>query len=302
MTIFVEVLQIAVDTQSIYPRLKIWTEFSEDERTSHQLLLNIGDLIIISAKSDSKIISKVYPNAGFLTVPSSSIGSICSIEYHADLDYYRLEQIEKLREGGNLNFTVNVSATEIRLSKTVQGFSISSPRIVIKYPGNRTSYEIAKSKWCEEFLPQLGYKKVRLVEIPILVSPPEEFKEAVDMIEKAWKDYSMGEYEDVLTDCRKALEPVSDRIKKDGFKKDEINEKGEKQEVPDWKRFLGGHETLGESFEKMFRGTRSFSTLGAHVGSTISRSEAECALMSTYSIINYVIKKYLRKAQYKQPS
>lgn len=88
---------------------------------------------------------------------------------------------------------------------------------------------------------------------------------------------------------------IATAVRKLGYEKEEIDEKTkEKRTVPDWKKFFSGHEILAESFEKMFRGLYGFLQPGSHIGRAISRPEAECAIMSTYSLANYVIKSALK--------
>jgi len=155
--------------------------------------------------------------------------------------------------------------------------------------------KIAKSDWVEEYLPKLGYKRTRLIEVPLFEPVPNELSDVPKYIDEAWKHYLRGDYDDTIDNCRRAMEAIAAGVRRLNCEKSEVDEKtGKTRCVPDWKKFFGGHETLSRNFEKMFRGLWGFLQPGSHAGRAISRSEAECALMTTYSLANYVIKTVLK--------
>ncbi len=200
-----------------------------------------------------------------------------------DLDYYKLEQIERLREGGDVKFEFELQGVVL--------YKEQNNLFLEKLPSHpHITYRIPKSDWTEELLKQLRYKKVWLLEVPELESP-EELKEAVSHLTNAWKQFSIGEYKNTLVGCRRALEEVSSAIRSKGFEKIEKDEKGNERRVPDWKRFFD--KDIGEHFEKIFKGTWRFITPGAHTGKSIDRGDANLALMTTHAIVYYAIRRFL---------
>lgn len=146
---------------------------------------------------------------------------------------------------------------------------------------------IPKSDWVEGILPQLKYKDVSLIELPRIEKP--EFSDIIAKIDEAWKSYSMGEYDKVLTECRKAMEGLITVIKSKGFQR-EIEEEGKKRIVPDWEKVLG-HKEMGEIIEAFTRKIFHFTASGSHYGKSINREDAEFAIMSTHALVNFIIKK-----------
>ena len=97
----------------------------------------------------------------------------------------------------------------------------------------------------------------------------------------------MGEYDKVLTDCRKVIEEIGTIVRKRGF--EIIDEENKKR--PDWKKFFGGDE-VGEIFGTINQKIYGFTWPGAHTGKSINREDADYALMITHAIANMVIKKF----------
>jgi len=148
-------------------------------------------------------------------------------------------------------------------------------------------FKIPKSDWVETLLPVLGLKTVSLIEIPKLSDP--EFQEIISHVDDAWKQYSMGEYHRVLTDCRKALESLASVVKDKGYKKSKEQE-GKKRTFPDWGKLLG-NEDLGDTVGIINKKARAFIVPAAHAGRTINREDADFALMITHAIVNLITRK-----------
>lgn len=137
----------------------------------------------------------------------------------------------------------------------------------------------------ENYLPYLGIKTVSLIEIPQLID--SEFSEAINHINDAWKQYSMGEYHRVLSDCRKALESLSAKVKSEGYETSDEKDKV----LPDWSKFLGDSELgdiVGTINKKLFR----FASPGSHTGRSINKEDADFILMSTHAMANLIINKF----------
>lgn len=206
-------------------------------------------------------------------------GSTTVVTFGLDLSHYELGQIEKLRESKDLelvtNFTYVAEIHQQPQTRTSSGFQLM--------------FRIPKSDWVEKLLPKLGFKSVSLLEIPKLVD--SEFAEIINHVEGAWKQYSMGEYHRVLSDCRKALEALGTKVKSKGFEKT-IEEEGRKKTLPDWSKLLG-NDDLGDIMGTISQKTIGFITPGSHAGKTINKEDADFALMVTHAIVNLTTRKLL---------
>jgi len=223
---------------------------------------------------------RAYSDRQFIQIPSTDE---VHIQLNLDLNHYELEQIEKLRNGGDVNFKLELQGVAVSKSsvETLFGEIPSHPQL---------EYRVPKSDWTERILRELRYKKVWLLEVPELESP-EELKKAVSHLNDAWKQFSMGEYKNTLVECRKALEVISTVIRESGFERTEQGENGSERPVPDWKKFFDDKD-IGKHFEKIFKGTWRFITPGAHTGKSIDRRGANLALMTTHAIVYYAIRRF----------
>jgi len=197
------------------------------------------------------------------------------------LDHYSLGQIERIRGSKDLQLQVRGSIiAEIHQqpqTKTAASFQFD--------------FRVAKSDWVENILPELKYKDVALLEIPKL--PDSEFQDIANYINAAWKQYSMGEYGNVLTECRKALETLTGKMKAKGFEKEIADNEGKKKKIPDWDKLLGSSE-LGDILGTVNQKVLGFVAPGAHAGKAINKEEADFALMVTHSLLNMAIHKLIQ--------
>jgi len=200
-----------------------------------------------------------------------------NIIFGLDLNHFDLREIEKLRESKDLQFVANFSfSSEIQhLPQTKQPSSF------------QLRFKIPKSDWVETLLPALGLKTVSLIEIPKLAG--SEVEELISHVDDAWKQYSMGEYHRVLTDCRKALESLGSIAKSKGYKKTTAQQ-DEKKTLPDWDKLLGNEE-LGDVVGTINKKTMAFIAPAAHSGRTINREDADFALMVTHAMVNLITRK-----------
>jgi hypothetical protein len=129
------------------------------------------------------------------------------------------------------------------------------------------------------YLPKLKFRDVLLMEFPKLDSP--NFKEALDHLNNAWRQYGFGEYDKVLEECRKTLETAKDLVKKKDLLKD-----GE----VDWKQILQS-ERAGVYVSNVHENVFGYDSIGAHVGKSINREDADFALLTTHALLVLLTKK-----------
>ena len=194
------------------------------------------------------------------------------------LDHYGLGQIEKLREGKDLTFRVEGSFIgenrQQPQSWTSAGFSLD--------------FRMPKSDWVENVLHRLKYRDVMLLEIPRFLEP--QFEDVATYINDAWRQYSRGEYDKVLTECRKALETLKKKIMAQGFEKEIVDDQGTKKKILDWDKLLGSSD-MGDIVGSINQKLWGFVAPGAHAGKAINREDADFALMTTHAMIDIVVKK-----------
>ena len=214
------------------------------------------------------------------------------VEVLFEIDPWRLEKIEELREGKDMWLKIDLRVCEVGsngLAKWPEWVTVRRSRT------GDALIKIAKSDWVEGILSRLGLRRIRLIEIPGF-EVPDEFKEISNCIEGAWKSYLRGDYDDVVMDCRKCLITLSDIVRKSGYERIEEKDGGQRP-IPDWKKLFKEHERLAKDFEKVFRGAYGFTQPESHKVFGTVRGEAEFILLTTYSIANYVLKTILKKQE-----
>jgi len=219
---------------------------------------------------------------GFLTFQEPMINiptdGSTSVNALVKVDHYILKKIEELREGDVLNYKIEGNFLTIWYREQgIPVFDQSQKQSIQR--------KIAKSEWVETFLQRFEFKNVSLLEIPIIET--KEFENVSKYLDSAWKAKFMGQYDKTLTDCRKTIEEVSTIIKKLGY--ETLNENGKK--VPDWEKFFGSGEEIGEIFGIINQKVYGFTWPGAHTGKSINLEDADYALMITHAMANMVIKK-----------
>lgn len=210
------------------------------------------------------------------------INSDKNINGYVTMDHYILKKIEEIRSGGDVRY---------RIYGGFVGIPMPSPPQITSFKRsdkNQVESRISKSDWVEKFLPAFQFKNVSLLEIPSIDS--EDFRKVSEHLDSAWKQKFMGEYDKVLTDCRKVIEEIGTIVRKKGF---EIEEDGTKR--PDWKKFFSGDNDIGDIFGTINQKIYGFTWPGAHTGKSINLEDADYALMITHSIANMVIKKFKKE-------
>jgi hypothetical protein len=197
--------------------------------------------------------------------------------FEMTFDNYTLSQIEKIRKGNNLPLFIRLS---------FQSFPVHSPADIAQHCNITIEKEIPKSDWVDKTLPGLNYKNVALIELPKLKY--KSLDKPIQKLNDAWKSYSSGDMDEVLTNCRKALEEVGKYVQKRGYvKKEQQFDRTGKQILrpyPNWKQFFESDtksDVIGTITKKMF----GFVAPGAHSGGILDMNYAYFALLQTFSLI-----------------
>ena len=119
--------------------------------------------------------------------------------------------------------------------------------------------QIPKSIWVEEVLPKIGYRNIALVEIPVFEY--RRLTKAIDILNRAWKSYSIGDIDDVLVKFRQTIHEIGKQVKKAGFETqvEEIDKQGNKymQKYPNWKEFFNS-DSKGDIVKNIIRKMSGF--------------------------------------------
>jgi hypothetical protein len=220
-----------------------------------ELQLNNG--LYVGTLMPQNYFSPVQPNVQY------------SYSFAIDLDYYVISQLEKSRDGKDLQLLLLLKF--IAKAQAPQPYTVS--------PQINLNLRIPKSDWVEVYLPQMKFRDVQLLEFPKLDS--FDFKEGIDHLNNAWKQYGFGEYDKVLSECRMTLEKAKELLKKKNLlKEDDI----------DWQQILRT-DRAGEYVSNIHKNVWGYASLGAHIGKSINREDADFALLTTYALLNLLTKK-----------
>jgi hypothetical protein len=206
------------------------------------------------------------------------------LEFDLTLDHYTLYEIEKVRGNGDLNLVALL---------TFQAYPVNEPSKMESYPIDPCEIHIPKSEWVEKILPALNYKNVALVEMPRLEYP--KLNKAIDMLNAAWRSYSMGDIDDVLVKSRGVLEELGNQVKGAGFEKEELAtvKQGKQSMVkrPDWKQFLHS-DSKGDIVKNITKKMFGFVAAGAHPGSILEMNHAYFALLQIFSLTHLIVSRF----------
>ncbi len=209
------------------------------------------------------------------------------LQFYWEMEHHRLECLEEERKGGNLSLEIALSVLQVSLPQqaipelTVQSLlqSLRSDTIHVHSTG-RDDVQIAKSEW-EEKLGALGYGKVEYLELYL---PPPPMGTSVDTalgyLTKAKKDFNAGEYPDVLTSCRKAIDELQ-----------KLAGSEEEERKAFITKMLGDEKKAKEysALVELVQKAKNFASGGSHTYwvRAANRRDAEFALRITWAIVGY---------------
>jgi len=185
-----------------------------------------------------------------------------------DLSPYQIEIIEEKRRGGDLylRLGLKILSASIREEGLFDGFSDET--VYVRMPPWGEDLKIPQSEWVS-MLGEMSYRRFRVFEIPI-PEPPKEtpIESSLKYVKEAIKSFNTGDYDDVLGNCRNAIEE---------FEKADLN----------FQEILKS-ESKAEKFNGIIRKVKDYSNLGVHPGVKINRKDAEMILHFTLSTIRFL--------------
>lgn len=194
-------------------------------------------------------------------------------ELMLDLDWRKLERIEEERHG-DLSLTGYIYS----LCACLEIGSVGADRPIESLlwisgeirRANKVLATIYQTEWLK-VLDDFKYGRRRVLEV-MVPSPIEAAKAVFDHIEAAEKAIWKGEYESVLVSCRKAMEEMDSFLAKGAINLKERLASESKAKIVD-------------DIEKKLK---DFLSKGAHTGSTITRRDADFALLLTQNLVAYI--------------
>jgi len=199
-----------------------------------------------------------------------------------DLDNHKLEIIEEERRGGDL--WLNMKAHVLYFDVKPQPFDkiLHGEDITITTANGSSDLQVPQSEWVK-MLAQLGYRRFRMMEIPIPKPPGGTvIDSALNHLDEAKKSFDEGDYDDVLSNCRKAVEEIEKAISEGRINLNVV---------------LDQSESKAEKVEGIEKKVKDFLNLGAHATEAkIDRRDAEMALSFTISLTRYIAKKLIKIA------
>jgi hypothetical protein len=137
------------------------------------------------------------------------------LNFEFPLDARRIEMVERHRQGGSLQFRLDIRIEFDEFSALPVDVESKRPAFwglnTIHRMTLREEVQIPQTDWIERVLPGLGYGKVHIVEFP---ATPLDACVALDHSFKALKQaeekHRLGFYDDAAGKCRLAIEPFFD--------------------------------------------------------------------------------------------
>jgi hypothetical protein len=207
------------------------------------------------------------------------------IGFNFPLNDVALHKLEKHRQGNivfHLTFTLQVGIFSSLPIQNAFNFRVPSFLNSFETIQGHISFEIEQSQWVKKILPELGYKSIKLIELPGASEViPEEYSLSLIELDEARRYFTNGEYDKSVAHCRSAIEPF-------------------KRKLPELKNFLQSQSEFrwanevmvatDEWLDKMIKATWSFTSKPHHVPSIshFGRTDAEILMMITTAIIAYI--------------
>lgn len=161
-------------------------------------------------------LGRILPEVPFVMVAQESSPELTSpytysYLFYIDLLPLQIERIEDLRNGGDLEFV-------LQLSGIADGFWGLQSRIV-----QGVYFQANQSLWIK-VLKDMKYQEFLLFEIPFpLENTSDELKQAIQYLDQAKDHLLKGHYDEVVGKCRPVLESVTKGLKEESDFQTAIN-------------------------------------------------------------------------------
>lgn len=144
-----------------------------------------------------------------------SANASASVYLDFQLDSGRIEALEKVRNGNDLKLKINVSMRTERLVALNGSSSQKKAWGFVEEFDQRLEEEITipRSVWVERVLPNIGYGKIHLIELPAVpLEAIAGLSHAFVALKQGQDLHRNGLYDDAVGKCRVALEPFFESV------------------------------------------------------------------------------------------
>lgn len=210
------------------------------------------------------------------------------------LDCKRIERIEAVRSGGDIQLNLHFFGTV--WIKDDEEYRVPDKMVS---SGNFLALKIPQSYWVGKVLPDLGYGKFKLIEVPI----PEKIiadtlQKAIEELAQAQQYFVEGDYDKTVEHCRSAIEVIPNTISL-SFKP------GEKQSFSAkvdkfWEHFKGFlSNSKRDGVSKIMKALWNLGSIPHHLSPPgyFSRADAEAIMMITTAVVAYAGKSLSSKEE-----
>lgn len=278
-----ELNRVSVEHRAIVPRLKFDLELYNDESEDYAFFNFLGDAYV-SNGSPTHFGSLIPSPFGTALGGNTSR----SLTMNLDIDIHKINAIEEIRKGKDLWIKLNVSP--IYRKRTEQN-NVNITQLWVQQKSHGDTIMIPQSEWVK-ILENLNYGNYKIIEMPLPRLPQgTALDKAIGHLEEAQRKFNEGEYDDVLVDCRDAVEEIHSVLKSI-----EKNNKSLRGKFTD---------TLGKEKEDRVEGLSSsfklFVDLGGHKVipevKKIDRTDAELAIRCAHELVYFYAKRLVRSNQ-----
>jgi hypothetical protein len=207
----VRVLNIHADN-ALYPRLGMTLGITLNDLASTRFGGTPGPVIEWHGVSGELRLGEGGGAVGLLTelnprrpIRPTSFNSESQVRIVCELDPWRLEVIERHRNGKALNLWVELWPRLISEEGPIDG-NVRSLRL-----------SIPREVWLE-FLGKVGGSQFDVLEIQYTAREAERFQRAIARTREARTQIAAGEYDSAVAECRKVLEALTHELKIEGEK------------------------------------------------------------------------------------
>jgi len=266
---------IKADVRRLTPRLDIDLEYENDSKLPIDIFTITGD-VLLQMNGNYKGLATLSPYIERIGIP---VHRRKGVTLHLDLNHHLINIVEETRKGRDVKLILDtrVLYTHKKEDGTkelcYQSVRVKSAGV----PPIEYELEIPQSKWVN-MLQNMGYARFRVIELPI-PEPPKgtAIDKSLKHLREALKSFNEGDYDDVLGNCRKAIEEIERRLTK-----------------PKLEGILGS-DSKAKKISHIQAKIKDFTNLGTHVGTKIDQRDAEMALHHTTSLIRYLARNLTKK-------
>lgn len=206
------------------------------------------------------------------------------------LDNARLALFERVRNGGDFCLRLQ---SQLVVDELVPIQQLEEVRPQFLYAikehhilSDELQVHIPRSQWTSSILPQMGFGSIHLIELPTVpIHACAPLKNSYEALRKAEQLEKEGHYQESVSRCRAALEPLQEQVEKEF-------PNGDKRKVPvlkrSWEAKIG--KATYDWLNTCLVSLKDEGNLASHQSSRVfEQSEAKMILIVTTAVVAYAI-------------